>query len=57
MGKILIEKLLRSCPDVGGIYVLIRQKKDQEPSKRLLEYLKNPVSISTKLVLLYYGPK
>nr|CAH7741189.1 unnamed protein product [Callosobruchus chinensis] len=43
MGKILIEKLLRSCPDVGGIYVLIRQKKDQEPSKRLLEYLKNPI--------------
>ncbi|VEN49495.1 unnamed protein product [Callosobruchus maculatus] len=43
MGKILIEKLLRSCPGIGGIYILIRQKKEQEPSKRLLEYLKNPI--------------
>jgi fatty acyl-CoA reductase len=37
LGKVLLEKLLRSCPDVGNIYVLMRQKKGKEPSQRALE--------------------
>ncbi|XP_012263712.2 fatty acyl-CoA reductase 1-like [Athalia rosae] len=28
MGKVLVEKLLRSCPDVGPLYVLVREKKE-----------------------------
>lgn len=35
MGKVLIEKLLRSCPDVGKIFVLIRPKKGQSINDRL----------------------
>ncbi|XP_014251241.1 fatty acyl-CoA reductase 1-like [Cimex lectularius] len=34
MGKVLIEKLLRSCPDVGLIYVIIRDKKGQSAQER-----------------------
>ena len=34
MGKVLLEKLLRTCPDVGTIYILIRTKKGQLPEKR-----------------------
>lgn len=44
LGMALIEKLLRACPDVGTIYVLVRPKKDKEVSARLEELIKNPVS-------------
>jgi hypothetical protein len=37
LGKVLLEKLLRSCPDVGTIYVLVRNKKGKESSQRVLE--------------------
>lgn len=32
-GKVLVEKLLRSCEGVGKIYVLIRKKKNGEKKK------------------------
>ena len=35
MGKVLLEKLLRSCPGITRIYVLIRTKKGQSPQDRL----------------------
>ncbi|XP_034248660.1 fatty acyl-CoA reductase wat-like [Thrips palmi] len=35
MGKVLLEKLLRSCPDLGTVYVLIRPKKNQMPEQRM----------------------
>lgn len=35
IGKVLIEKLLRSCPDVKVIYVLIRPKKGQNIEERM----------------------
>ena len=35
MGKVLLEKLLRSCPGISRIYVLIRPKKGQSPQDRL----------------------
>ncbi|XP_011707146.1 PREDICTED: putative fatty acyl-CoA reductase CG5065 [Wasmannia auropunctata] len=37
LGKILIEKLLRSCSDIEAIYLLIRSKKDKSPESRLNE--------------------
>lgn len=42
MGKGLIEKLLRSCPDIGKIYMLIREKKGESVEKRL-ELLKSNI--------------
>lgn len=35
MGKVLIEKLLRSCPDVKAIYILLRPKKGKSIEERL----------------------
>jgi thioester reductase-like protein len=39
LGKVLIEKLLRSCPDVDKIFILIRHKKGSTPTQRLNELL------------------
>lgn len=35
MGKVLIEKLLRSCPGIKAIYVLLRPKKGKSIEERL----------------------
>lgn len=35
MGKVLIEKLLRSCPGIKSIYVLLRPKKGKSIEERL----------------------
>jgi thioester reductase-like protein len=35
LGKVLLEKLLRSCPDVGNIFVLVSPKKGKKPSERV----------------------
>ncbi|CAH2326043.1 fatty acyl- reductase 1 isoform X1 [Pelobates cultripes] len=39
MGKVLLEKLLRSCPGVKAVYVLVRHKAGQEPKDRVTEML------------------
>ncbi|XP_076471448.1 fatty acyl-CoA reductase 1-like [Babylonia areolata] len=39
MGKVLLEKLLRSCPDVGRCYVLVRPKKGLQPEERIRQIL------------------
>lgn len=44
MGKVLIEKLLRSCPDIHEIFVLIRSKKELSMQDRLKNMLSLPVS-------------
>lgn len=45
MGKVLIEKLLRSCPGIEKIYVLIRPSKKGSPEKRLADMTLVPVII------------
>ncbi|XP_028967969.1 fatty acyl-CoA reductase 1-like [Galendromus occidentalis] len=35
VGKVLVEKLLRSCPEVKTIYVLVREKKGVNGQKRM----------------------
>jgi thioester reductase-like protein len=50
LGMALIEKLLRACPDVGTIYVLVRPKKGKEVSARLEELTKNPVSTELNIL-------
>lgn len=37
LGKVLIEKLLRSCPCIKKLYVLIRSKRGKSPRERLDE--------------------
>ncbi|XP_049883836.1 putative fatty acyl-CoA reductase CG8306 [Pectinophora gossypiella] len=43
VGLCLIEKILRSIPDVGKVYLLMRPKKGKEISQRLEEFPKNLV--------------
>ena len=44
VGKVLLEKLLRCCPDVDAIYCLIRTKKNQNASDRLRNLLHDKVN-------------
>jgi alcohol-forming fatty acyl-CoA reductase len=43
IGKALMEKLLRSCPEIKTIYALMRPKKGKNIEQRLTEILQNPV--------------
>nr|ADD62440.1 fatty-acyl CoA reductase III [Yponomeuta evonymella] len=43
MGKVLIERILATCPNVGCLYLLMREKKDQSPEKRLLQLKQSQV--------------
>jgi fatty acyl-CoA reductase len=43
MGKVLMEKLLRSCPHLSNIYVLIRSKKGKDAETRLEDIFNDPV--------------
>jgi fatty acyl-CoA reductase len=43
IGKVLLEKVLRACPDVGNIFVLIRPKKGKDPSERVQNMISLPV--------------
>ncbi|XP_011704930.1 PREDICTED: putative fatty acyl-CoA reductase CG5065 [Wasmannia auropunctata] len=43
LGNTLTEKLLRSCPDISMIYLLIRSKKNTCPKSRLNEMFEKPL--------------
>lgn len=45
VGKCLVEKLLRDCPDIDTIYIIIRSKKGVSFEERKSEY-KNHVAFS-----------
>lgn len=40
----LLEKLLRSCPEVRSVYVLVRSKAGQSPKARISEIVNSKVS-------------
>nr|CAD7454640.1 unnamed protein product [Timema tahoe] len=42
LGKLLVEKLIRSCPGVGQIYLLTRSKQGQDVASRVTSLLKDP---------------
>lgn len=44
VGKVLLEKLLRSCDSVRNIYVLLRSKRGLSSEQRYKELVQNPVS-------------
>ncbi|XP_024883964.1 putative fatty acyl-CoA reductase CG5065 [Temnothorax curvispinosus] len=43
MGKVLVEKLLRSCPEIKNIYLLMRPKRGQNVQERLQKLLNEPL--------------
>ncbi|KAG7261683.1 hypothetical protein CRUP_002303, partial [Coryphaenoides rupestris] len=40
MGKVLVEKLLRSCPGVKALYLLVRPKASQTMQQRVSDMMK-----------------
>lgn len=54
MGKALVEKLLRSCPGIKNVYILIRPKRGKDVSQRLEELLASKVDTNfVRTILLY----
>ncbi|XP_072934147.1 putative fatty acyl-CoA reductase CG5065 [Epargyreus clarus] len=43
MGKVLVEKLLRKCPDIREIILLVRNKKGKSPRERLTTVFSDPL--------------
>nr|AGR49326.1 fatty-acyl CoA reductase 6 [Agrotis ipsilon] len=43
MGKVLIERILSTCPDVGRLHLLMRDKKGHSPQKRLAQLKQSQV--------------
>jgi fatty acyl-CoA reductase len=53
VGKALVEKLLRSCPVLGTVYLLIRPKRGLDVQTRHNKLLKDPVS-TTHFTLFFH---
>lgn len=45
LGKLLLEKLLRSCPDVKEIYILLRPKRNMSTKERFQKIISSVVSL------------
>ncbi|XP_015602057.1 putative fatty acyl-CoA reductase CG5065 [Cephus cinctus] len=43
LGKVMVERFLRTMPDVGKIYILVRPKKGKDPKYRLEEIFNSPL--------------
>lgn len=52
VGKVLVEKLLRSCAHLKKIYVLVRPKKGDMPDQRLSQLLNSPVCIIFRVLAI-----
>jgi len=35
LGKVILEKLFRSCPDINKVYIMVRPKRSMEPMDRI----------------------
>ncbi|KAF2904770.1 hypothetical protein ILUMI_01406 [Ignelater luminosus] len=42
-GKVIIQKLLRTCDDISGLYLIVREKKGKSTTERLGELFNDPV--------------
>jgi fatty acyl-CoA reductase len=45
LGKCLLEKILRSVPDLGSVFVLTRTKRGKSPEQRTKDLLMGPVRL------------
>ncbi|EFN70870.1 Fatty acyl-CoA reductase 1 [Camponotus floridanus] len=43
LGKLLIEKLLRSCPNIAILYVFVRRKNGKSPQERIQQLAEMPL--------------
>ena len=59
IGKVLVEKILRSHPEAGKVYLLLRGRKGLSPQQRIQAMLELPVShpsLFPTFCLLYTSP-
>jgi len=54
LGKVLIEKILRKCPDIEKIYLLLRPKKGCSPKQRIETIFSSVVSANKYYYYYYY---
>lgn len=47
IGRVLIEKLLRSCPGIRRIYILVREKKGVSAEERLDKLFNVEVTVNS----------
>jgi fatty acyl-CoA reductase len=45
LGQLLLEKLLRACPDVKTLFLLMRSKKGKTEAERFTEIFEGEVSL------------
>ncbi|CAF3106445.1 unnamed protein product [Rotaria sp. Silwood2] len=50
IGKQLVEKLVRSCPDFEHIYLLVRPKRGRNVNDRLKELFESPLFTTARTV-------
>ncbi|XP_058802021.1 fatty acyl-CoA reductase 1-like [Phymastichus coffea] len=43
MGKVFLEKVIRDCPDLKRLYILVRQKKGVTPQDKIKTYFQNTI--------------
>jgi len=53
IGKVFIEKILRCCPDIGDIYLLIRAKRNETVHERISALFKQKVCFTVGAALLH----
>lgn len=53
MGKVLLEKLLRTCPHIKHVYLLIRSKKGKNAEQRLDEIFVDRVNMNARYYKSY----
>jgi FlaA1/EpsC-like NDP-sugar epimerase len=56
VGKALVEKLLRSCPDIKKIYLLVRPKRDVGSKERVEKILDSEVGVKKIHAVSTSGP-
>lgn len=50
LGKLTLEKLLRTCTDIKKIYILLRPKKGKDINERFEQLFEGPVSTCCKKI-------
>ncbi len=53
MGKVLVEKLLRSCPSIKTLYLLVRPKKGVDCAARIEQLLDSEVRSEIRKIVHY----
>lgn len=56
MGKVVVEKLLRSIPNIGNIYILVREKRGKTCKERLDNLLSSRVSNDLLIITIIANP-